>query len=106
MALSMLGYRCCSDVKELPTIERESLFRNKRGRVFDAYVNVGSLEEHYVELTKVYPSARFIVTVNTEEDLAELNHKILNEQGDPHDEGSLHDIHILVRRIRQTQITY
>jgi len=102
MALSMLGYRCCSNVKELPTIERESLFHNKRGRVFDAYVNVGSLEEHYVELAKVYPSAKFIVTVNTEEDLAELNHKILNEQGAPHDEGNLLDIHILVRRIQQS----
>jgi hypothetical protein len=102
MALSMLGYRCCNDVKELPTIECENLFRNKRGRVFDAYVNIGSLEEHYVELAKVYPNARFIIMVDTEEDLINLNQKILNEQGAPHDEGSLDDIHILVRRIWQS----
>lgn len=102
MALSMLGYRCCSDVNELPMTEQESLFRNKRGRVFDAYVNVGSLEEHYVELAKVYPTAMFIVTVNTEEDLAELNQKTVNEQGGPDEEDSMHDIHRLVRRIRQS----
>ena len=102
MALSMLGYRCCSDANELPMTERENLFCNKRGRVFDAYVNIGSLDEHYVELVKVYPNARFIVTVNTEEDLAALEQEIVNERGAPDDEGSLCDIHRLVRRIRQS----
>src|SRR5437867_1109051 len=43
MALSMLGYRCCSDVTDLPVSERDKLFTKKRRRVFDAYVNVGSL---------------------------------------------------------------
>lgn len=43
MALSMLGYRCCSDVIDLPLGERNKLFAKKTGRVFDAYVNVGSL---------------------------------------------------------------
>jgi GR25 family glycosyltransferase involved in LPS biosynthesis len=102
MALSMLGYRCCSDVNELPMTERENLFCNKRGRVFDAYVNVGLLDEHYVEFAKEYPNARFIVTVNTEEDLAELNQEILNEREAPDDGGSLRNIHRLVRRIRQS----
>ena len=102
MALSMLGYRCCSDVNELPMTERENLFCNKRGRVFDAYVNVGSLDEHYVEFANVYPNARFIVTVNTEEDLAELNQEILNEREAPDTDGILRDIHRLVRRIRQS----
>ena len=102
MALSMLGYRCCSDANELPTTERENLFCNKRGRVFDAYVNIGSLDEYYVELAKVYPNARFIVTINTEEDVAELKQEIVNEHKSLDDEGSLRDIHRLVRHIRKS----
>ena len=63
MALSMRGYRCCSDVSHLPKSEHGRLFGNKGGRVFDAYVNIGSLgPREYVELAKVYPRARFIVT--------------------------------------------
>jgi len=92
MALSMLGYCCCSDVNELPMIERDNLFYNKQGRLFDAYVNVGSLDGHYVELAKLYPNARFIVTVNTEEDLTKLNQEILNESEASDDEGGLSDI--------------
>jgi GR25 family glycosyltransferase involved in LPS biosynthesis len=69
MALSMLGYRCCSDINELPVIERENLFRNKQDRVFDAYVNVQSLEDNYVELAQLYPEAKFIILVNNEETL-------------------------------------
>jgi GR25 family glycosyltransferase involved in LPS biosynthesis len=102
MALSMMGYRCCSDVNELPMTERENLFCNKRWRVFDAYVNVGSLDEHYVEFAKAYPNSRFIVTVNTEKDLAELNQEIVNEREAPDDEVSLRDIRKLVRRIQQS----
>ena len=101
MALSMLGYRCCSDVNELPITEHENLFCNKRGRVFNAYVNVGSLDEHYVELAKMYHNARFIVTVNTEEDLAELNQEIVKEREFPDNEASPRDIHRLIRQIRQ-----
>ncbi|MHB9075273.1 MAG: family 16 glycosylhydrolase [Desulfobaccales bacterium] len=102
MALSMLGYRCCSDVTELPMTERENLFCTKRGRVFDAYVNVGSLDDHYVELAKAYPNSRFIVTVNTEEDLSELNQEISNNREVPDDGRGLCNIHKLVRRIRQS----
>lgn len=73
MALSMLGYRCCSDISDLPAIERESLFRKKRGRVFDAYVNVGSLESgDYLELAKTYRGARFIITTGAVGEAGEL----------------------------------
>jgi GR25 family glycosyltransferase involved in LPS biosynthesis len=66
MALSMLGYRCCSDIVELPTSEREKLFRNKPGREFDAYVNIGSLTPaRYIELARTYRKARFIITDDT-----------------------------------------
>ena len=62
MALSMLGYRCCSDITHLPESERDKLFGKKRGRVFDAYVNIGSLgPREYLELAKTYPQANYIM---------------------------------------------
>ncbi len=67
MALSMLGYKCCSDIDELPASEHADLFRKKRGRVFDAYVNVGTFEPQAVmKLAKLYHQARFIITVDNE----------------------------------------
>ena len=38
MALSMLGYRCCSDVDRLPMPEMEFLMHGSPSRVFNAYV--------------------------------------------------------------------
>ena len=63
MAVSMLGYRCCSDVQQLPTVEHQVLLRGRKDRVFDAYVNVPSLREHWLGLADVYPEAKFILTV-------------------------------------------
>lgn len=64
MALSVLGYRCCSGVTKLPAVEHAHLFGKKRGRVFDAYVNIGTLDtQSLTELAKIYPKARFILTV-------------------------------------------
>lgn len=66
-ALSMLGYRCCSDIAELPASEHADLFRKRRGRVFDAYVNIGSLgPQELIELARLYRQARFIVTSDDE----------------------------------------
>lgn len=61
MALSMLGYRCCSDLDDLPRSELDRLLNGRRGRIFDAYVNVGSLAPHLATLRQEYPGARFIV---------------------------------------------
>jgi GR25 family glycosyltransferase involved in LPS biosynthesis len=62
MALSMLGYRCCSDVSELPPSEHLSLFGGERDRIFDAYVNVGSVNPSmWVTLARRYRNARFIL---------------------------------------------
>jgi len=73
MALSMLGYRCCSNLSDLPIRERDKLFAKKRGRVFDAYVNVGSLRPRdCLELAKRYGAARFIITEGGEGDNAGL----------------------------------
>jgi GR25 family glycosyltransferase involved in LPS biosynthesis len=63
MALSMLGYRCCSDVSGLPNGEQRALFDKMRPRVFDAYVNVGSLDPtKFLQLAKIHPESKFIVT--------------------------------------------
>lgn len=63
MALSMLGYRCCSDITQLPVLERDKLFANKKTRIFDAYVNVGAFKPYdYLELAKTYRHAKFIIT--------------------------------------------
>lgn len=61
MALSMLGYRCCSDFDSIPDCEIESLLAGRTDRVFDAYVNIGSLGPQISILTQRYPSAKYIV---------------------------------------------
>ena len=55
MALSMLGYRCCSDLEDLPHCEFEKLLSGSTERVFDAYVNIGSLTGRVRELRQRYP---------------------------------------------------
>lgn len=62
VALSMLGYRCCSDLHDLPTPELERLLSGSSDRVFNAYVNVGSLQAHISDLRSRYPQAKFILT--------------------------------------------
>jgi GR25 family glycosyltransferase involved in LPS biosynthesis len=61
MALSMLGYRCCSDFDGIPECECGNLLAGRTDRVFDAYVNIGSLEPQIRVLTRRYPSAKYIV---------------------------------------------
>ena len=61
MALSMLGYRCCSDFDQIPECEFQSLLAGRTDRVFDAYVNVGSLGPHIRLLIQRYPNAKYIV---------------------------------------------
>jgi GR25 family glycosyltransferase involved in LPS biosynthesis len=62
MALSMLGYRCCSDLQDLPAAELKHLLAGRSDRVFDAYVNIGSLEANARALGERYPQAKFIIT--------------------------------------------
>lgn len=62
-ALSMLGYRCFSDVTVLPNSEWKALFDQSRPRVFDAYVNVGSLGPTTLRhLAGLHPESKFIFT--------------------------------------------
>jgi len=62
IALSMLGYRCCSDIQRLPDLELKQLLEGNPNRIFDAYVNVGSLDAVASQLVKQYPNAKFIIT--------------------------------------------
>ncbi|GAB1266558.1 family 16 glycosylhydrolase [Aurantivibrio infirmus] len=62
MGLGMLGYRCCSDMDTLPRIELEMLLGGKKGRVFNAYVNIGCLDVNINKLRCLYPKAKFILT--------------------------------------------
>ncbi len=64
MALSMLGYRCCSDLDELPEWELKQLLAGSADRVFDAYVNIGSLRGMAKTLLAKYPRAKFVITTN------------------------------------------
>ena len=66
MALSMLGYSCCSDLDEIPEYEFERLMSGRAHRIFNAYVNIGSLTPHVRALMSRYPDAKFIVTDDVE----------------------------------------
>ncbi len=105
MALSMLGYRCCSDIAELPMSEHKNLFRKKRGRVFDAYVNVGSLRPRdYIELAKIYRRARFIITKGELTGLTEDGSKseLSKERYSADEDDGIAISRLLVDELRQT----
>jgi len=62
VALSMLGYRCCSDLTTLPNLELERLLAGKGDLVFNAYVNIFSLASEARAIKEHYPQAKFILT--------------------------------------------
>lgn len=66
MALSMLGYRCCSDFDSIPEFEFNGLLAGRTDRFFNAYVNIGSLEPQIRVLIQRYPSAKYIVMDDVE----------------------------------------
>ncbi|MFM0455552.1 glycosyltransferase family 25 protein, partial [Paraburkholderia nemoris] len=63
MALLMLGYRCCSDLDELPQEELTHLLAGRADRVFNAYVNIGCLAKHIDMLRNRFPHAKYILIV-------------------------------------------
>jgi GR25 family glycosyltransferase involved in LPS biosynthesis len=106
IALSMLGYRCCSDINTLPTTEHEDLFSNRITRVFDAYVNVGSLSgSRCLELAKLYPRAKFIITGGDGNHLMELNQDSSSTDLGPkrHHANDTIMMHMLARVLGQSQ---
>ena len=78
MALSMLGYRCCSDLDYIPKCEFENLLAGRTDRVFDAYVNIGSLDPQIRVLRQRYPSAKYIVVDDAARSANRLNGTILD----------------------------
>jgi Glycosyltransferase involved in LPS biosynthesis len=76
MALSILGYRCCSDLKELPQKEYERLLAGSSDRIFTAYVNIGSLTGIIRKLRQLYPRAKFIVTMSQSESIDDIVNRI------------------------------
>jgi GR25 family glycosyltransferase involved in LPS biosynthesis len=80
MALSMLGYRCCSDLDRIPEREFERLTASRAQPIFDAYVNVASLRPHLRTLMLRYPHAKFIVTED-EEAVDRCSHGVLEALG-------------------------
>ena len=63
VALSIIGYTCCSDITELPTQENNNLITKGHERHFNAYVNIGSFSSWSInDIIKLYPKARFIIT--------------------------------------------
>lgn len=80
VALSMLGYRCCSDLDDLPPMERDRLLGGQRGRVFDAYVNVAALVPHIAQLKWRYPKAKFIIVGEVPENLALPRESVLHQR--------------------------
>jgi GR25 family glycosyltransferase involved in LPS biosynthesis len=79
MALSMLGYRCCSDLQAIPRAEHELLLAGRRDRVFDAYVNIRSLEGEVRALRKHFPHAKFVITTVSTGDTQEGALELLSE---------------------------
>jgi len=82
MALSMLGYRCCSDLQTLPFSELELLLEGNTIRIFNAYVNIGSLAHEVRMLKKQYPQAKFIVTTITTKVPNDDDVKLIGELSD------------------------
>ncbi|MGO4855426.1 family 16 glycosylhydrolase [Phaeovulum sp. W22_SRMD_FR3] len=68
MALSMLGYKCCSDLDDLPHHELNKLRNGSEDRLFNAYVNVGCLAPEIGSLRASYPDAKFILTQSVHDD--------------------------------------
>lgn len=66
-ALSVLGYRCYSDITDLPTDEKVHLFKGGRRTLFNAYVNVDSLDApSLITLAKLHRTGHFIWAVDGE----------------------------------------
>src|SRR5690606_5610182 len=78
MALSMLGYRCCSDLQALPDTELKMLLDASNNRIFDAYVNIGSLIKEVPTIIERYPRAKFIITKKESEILDDEDLKIID----------------------------
>mgnify|MGYP003673366559 CR=1 FL=1 len=67
MALSMLGYKCCNDLKSIPDTELNKLITGKKPQLFNAYVNIAVLKDYTNDLKRLYPNAKYIITLKKNE---------------------------------------
>ncbi|MCO4275929.1 family 16 glycosylhydrolase [Pseudarthrobacter sp. HLT3-5] len=59
----MSGYTCCSDLETLPALEQKRLLTGRRGTLFNAYVNIGTIDSQVAAIiAKSNPDALFILT--------------------------------------------
>ncbi|EFC9840360.1 glycosyl hydrolase family protein [Escherichia coli] len=79
MALSMLGYKCCSDIDRLPNADLKNLLSNSEQNEFNAYVNVGCLSKYIGILKKQYPKAKFIITTSESKEIEDVIFNIIEE---------------------------
>ena len=79
MAVSMLGYRCCSDVDQIPKGELGQLLSGGTNRAFDAYVNVGVIGQHLRVLKDKYPRAKFVVIDGVSQDATRETNCVIDE---------------------------
>lgn len=82
MALSMLGYRCCCDLDDLPEGELAALLDGKVSSRFNAYVNIASLASHIGLLQRKFLGARIIVLVRPLDDAGTMPDVLTNLKGD------------------------
>ena len=61
MALSMLGYRCCSDLDKLLDGERGLLAEEDGVSNFEAFINIGCIDVNIDKLASIHPNGRLIV---------------------------------------------
>jgi len=74
LALSILGYTCCSDISKLPETELRILQSKNKKNYFNAYINIGSLDNLSIsELIKIYPNAKFIYTIADNNKISSLD---------------------------------
>jgi len=79
MALSMLGYSCCSDLNLFPNLEKEKLL-NKDKCIFNAYVNIEQLEQYLEVLADLYPTGKLILLINDNFNITDSLEQILVEK--------------------------
>lgn len=77
VALSTLGYSVASDLATLPHEELAHLQKRRRGSAFNAFVNVGSLDDTLLERVMANKDALLILTDQRKQPLGIPRHRVL-----------------------------
>lgn len=74
-ALSLLGYRCCIEMRGEFSDSIEQRIRNGEPLLFDAYISIKSIAENFQKLDNSYPDAVFILAVGVSRSGGEKSNK-------------------------------